>query len=93
MNYKKNDLVRVWDGSHNRDASKGIRRNGIDKLFKNHTATVIETQLPTNLDLLLEFDDKKKTRVFVKSSCCCLPSEYKERGGVGGFLRRTYGRT
>jgi hypothetical protein len=60
------DKVRVWDGSWNRDRNTGEDRMGIDPLFKNNTAIVIETNCnqwyvseingdKRQLDLLLVF--------------------------------------
>jgi hypothetical protein len=47
------DKVIVWDGSHNRDKNTGEQRCGIDPLFENNQAIVIETGC-TEVDLWMD---------------------------------------
>jgi hypothetical protein len=41
MEIKANDLVKVVDGSYNRDLNTNKERNGIDELFKDNIGLVI----------------------------------------------------
>jgi len=50
--FKFGDIVKIIDGSNNKDKKTGEHRHGIDSLFKTHKAVVIETDLsiPTYID-------------------------------------------
>lgn len=63
---KIGDIVKVWDGSANFDKNTSEERAGIDPLFKNNTAIIIETNCDNQyipkysnktyiLDVLLKF--------------------------------------
>lgn len=72
------DLIIVVDGSYNVDF-KGIKRNGMDPLFKNHKAVIVDFTNEVFVDdciggrvsvnLLIEMDDANKTRLYCAPIC------------------------
>jgi hypothetical protein len=54
------DLVRVMDGSGNLDYDKGKRRHGVDALFKENSALVIETDLSFITEPLIGIGEKSR---------------------------------
>jgi hypothetical protein len=68
--------LHVTDGSYNVDANTGVHRNGIDKLFTNHTAEIVvvntgvtteASQGEVTLNLLVKFTTGEL--VFVAPNC------------------------
>ncbi len=78
------DRVKVIDGSNNKDVNTGKKRHGVDPLFENNTAVVIENNLYIDTysdcyyqnkglnwqfsDIMLLFPDG--TKVYTNSSLC-----------------------
>lgn len=56
----RGDLVRVRDGSGNLDFDTGIKRPGIDPLFKENPALVIETGLSLITEPLISCGEKSR---------------------------------
>lgn len=77
FDFQRGQRVRVVDGSYNFDAQTGMERVGIDPLFKDYTATVIEIEcqrfvegvldLIVQTDLRLLFEDG--TEIYCASNC------------------------
>jgi len=69
--------VNVFDSSYNFDATSGLKRNGIDDLFKSQEATILEVGCKryvsgvldwiVQCDLLLLFEDG--TEIYCASNC------------------------
>ena len=80
------DRVKVWDGSANIDKNTQEHRSGVDPLFKDHTAIVIETGCHVVIteqvisdyicDILLKFPNGEE--VYVDSSMVKRMDDYKE---------------
>lgn len=60
FNISMGDLVRVRDGSGNLDFDNGVKRSGIDPLFKENPALVMETNLSFITEPLIGIGEKSR---------------------------------
>ncbi len=78
MKFKPNDLVKVVDGSYNRDLNTNEKRDGIDQLFENNIGKIIAVSssevflytvgTPVPMNLIISFDNG----IVIACAECCV---------------------